>query len=91
MRPEYSTKGGRRQGAKCFQSPFSNRFVGEWTYILELAAGRCGGLTLPYPTQGSLERGKRVSCPGQDEIPCWRCFQLETEMFDTPNAPCSNR
>jgi hypothetical protein len=41
------------------QGSFTNRLVGEWTYIFGLAAGRCRGLTPPYPTQGSFEKGKR--------------------------------
>jgi hypothetical protein len=45
------------------QDAFSNRFVGEWTYLLGLAAGRCrgwgaGGLMPPQPTQGFFEKGK---------------------------------
>ena len=39
------------------QDSFSNRFVGEWTYILELAAERCRGADAPLPHTGVF--GKR--------------------------------
>ena len=66
MRQEYSTTGARMQEVSRLRGWFSNRFLGEWTYILGLAAGRCrgvgwgaGGLTPPHPTQGSFETGNR--------------------------------
>jgi hypothetical protein len=48
------------QEAQCFRGLFSNRLVGEWTYLLGLAAGGCRGA-------GVFGKGKMVS-PGQDEI-----------------------
>ena len=39
------------------QDSFSNRFVGEWTYILGLGAGRCRGADAPLPHTGVF--GKR--------------------------------
>ena len=69
MRQEYSTKWGRRQEPQCFRGSFPNRFLGEWTYILGLAAGWCrGGLTPPHPTQGSLEKGKREEQKGLEPV-----------------------
>ena len=44
MRQEYSTTGARKQEAQCFRGLFTNRFLGEWTYILGLGAGRCRGV-----------------------------------------------
>ena len=41
---------------------WTRRFVGEWTCILEAAAGRCGGADGPLALAGVLkrEKGKRV-------------------------------
>jgi hypothetical protein len=67
MRQEYSTKWGRKQETLGGQGLSVGGFVGEWDYILGLAVGRCRGTDAPYPTQVSLEKGKRVS-PGRGEI-----------------------
>jgi len=38
----------------------TNRFLGEWTYILGLAAGWCRGANAPSPHAGVFGKGKRV-------------------------------
>ena len=52
LRQEYSTTGARKQEAQCFRGPFTCRFLGEWTYMLGLGAGRCRGVGLTLPHQG---------------------------------------
>ena len=64
MRQEYSTTGARKQEAQCLQGLFSNRFIGEWTYIQGLAAGRCRGSDAPLPHAGVLEKRKRKEGKG---------------------------
>ena len=67
MRQEYSTKWGRRQEGLQGQGLFPNRFLGEWDYILGLAAERCRGADAPLAHAGVFGKGKRVS-PGRGEI-----------------------
>ena len=67
--------GGKGLSASKVRSP-TVLSVGGLTF-LDSPPGGAGGLTPPYPTQGSLERGKRVSCPGQDEIRCGRSGKPE--------------
>ena len=59
LREEYSTTGARKQEAQCFRGSFTCRFLGEWTYMLGLAAGRCRGADAPSPHAGVYEKGKR--------------------------------
>ena len=62
LREEYSTTGARKQEAQCFRGSFTCRFLGEWTYMLGLAAGR--GAVLPhqgFPMEPSLHGYLEIS------------------------------
>ena len=50
------------QEAQCFRGLITNRFLGEWTYILGLAAGR--GADAPLPHSGGFGKGKREEGKG---------------------------
>jgi hypothetical protein len=66
------------QEAQCFRGLFSNRLVGEWTYLLGLAAGRYRGV--------GWGAGARVGRSGADDRPPKRAALNRARLWLLPRS-----